>query len=129
MATQDAGQRSNNGAHTPSAAELQLEKEKLSLERTKTWLTAVSIVLPVLAAAVTFMVTNQQSLNQARIERARADAELRFKFDERRINSRIEFVKLVAEKPKMRREIMRDWRLAFPDDRWLDSTAEGSHGK
>src|SRR5713101_1971412 len=127
MLTQDDGKVSSNGIRKPSEVELQLEREKLGLERTKTWLTAASIVLPVLATALTFIVTNQQSLYQARIERDRADAELRLKFNERRINSRIEFLRLVTEKPKMRNEIIRDWKLAFPDDHWLDLPAERAY--
>lgn len=102
--------------------QLQLEREKLALERTKAWLTAAAIILPLVASLGTFVITRQQSLEQARID-------LQFKSFERGVESKIEFLKLITQKPELRDEAIRNWQQVFPTDEWLKKVTSSTTTK
>ena len=91
---------------------LKLERTKLKLERVKIWVTTIAVVLPILASLGTFLISRQQTLQQAQID-------LEIKTAERDIVSKIEFLKLIADKPEKREVILSEWMRVFPDDTWI----------
>src|SRR5436309_1433289 len=86
--------------------EIELEREKLRLERIQTLLTVIAIVLPLLATLVTFTLTRKLEID-------RFTSELKQKAEEREITSKIEFLKLVTEKPELKTEAIKNWRKMF----------------
>ncbi len=92
--------------------EIELEREKLRLERIQTGLTVIAIVLPLLATLVTFVLTRK-------LEVDRFTTELNQKKEERAITSKIEFLKLVTEKPELKGEAIKNWRKMFDEDEFL----------
>ena len=94
-----------------------LEVEKLNLERTKAWLTAASIILPLVASLATYALTLRHSRTELDLKRA-----------DREINSKIEFLKLITQRPELRDQAIKNWKQVFQDDEWLreveDSGAE-----
>ncbi len=89
--------------------EAELEREKLRLERIQTGLTFTAIVLPLLATIVTFTLTRKLEIDKTSADRQQ-------KAEEREITSKIEFLKLVTEKPELKPEAIKNWRTMFKED-------------